>query len=69
MINIPVSIITIQLFILLLQAMVSVNAYVKKSYLLACIASFGLGTSIILIIDEFMIVFNKFMILFDKFYS
>ena len=66
MITIPVSIITIQLFILILQAIISVNAYIKKSFLLACIASFGLGTSIILIIDEFMIVFNKFMMLFDK---
>jgi hypothetical protein len=59
MITIPVSIITLQLFILLLQAIVSVNAYVKKSYLLACIASFGLGFSIMSIIDEFKTVVDK----------
>jgi hypothetical protein len=55
MITIPV-IIASQLFIIILQIIIAVNAYVKNNYLLACIAIFGLGLSFLAIIDMFMTI-------------
>jgi hypothetical protein len=46
MITISISVILLQLFIVIIQVIIATESYIKNNYLVASIASFGLGISV-----------------------